>query len=239
MQDNKDDFKSFESQIGAILARMKKNVSTPEEELAEKKIKEHKKMLAQKRKAIEFIERKFGKNFLQVMKPKNKQTKSMEILKNLKPGRLGLIIGNPGCGKTFAAASIAVQWIMNGESVEYVRAHGEIQDLIKQTRNFVTPENQNRKDRLRWVENLIIDDVGAEENMPDFIVFLSSIIDYRWSKRLTTVILTNLTLKDWPHRYGEGTERLIDRIREWSRGCILQTSEESLRKKGGTNGTQN
>lgn len=234
--EKKNDFKSFQSQIGPILARMKENCITPEEELVEKKRDEHEKMLKRKREATEFIERKFGKNFLQVMKPNNKQTKSMEVLRNLKPGRMGVIIGSPGCGKTFAAASIAVQWIMDGESVEYVRAHGEIQDLIKQTRNFVTPENQDRKDRLRQVDNLIIDDVGAEENMPDFVVFLSSIIDYRWSKRLTTVILTNLKLKDWPQRYGEGTERLIDRIREWSRGCVLQTNEESLRLKGGQHG---
>ena len=70
-------------------------------------------------------------------------------------------------------------------------------------------------DRLKRAPRLILDDVGSGSTLgPWEWGELEDIIDYRYERRLFTVLTTNLDIKQFP-------ERILSRFRERSRSRLI------------------
>lgn len=138
-------------------------------------------------------------------------------------GGILVLSGQPGCGKTVAAAHWLMQTIptYSGDSV---------------ARGFVTAFQLERvsrydNDAMRELERtrrLAIDDLGTEylDKNGHFVSFLDGLINVRYSEERDTVIATNLDANEFKQSYGA---RIADRIRECGR--FVSINEPSLRRK--------
>lgn len=123
--------------------------------------------------------------------------------------------GNPGCGKTVAAAD----WLWRNLPGLFIKSAR----LARWDR--YDNESMNRLLRAR---RLVIDDLGTEyqDAKGNFMAILDEIIDVRHDHSRPTVITTNLDAPAFKLRYGE---RIADRIRE--DGRFVSLSGGSMRKK--------
>lgn len=98
------------------------------------------------------------------------------------------LIGGPGCGKTHLTAAIAHQQLERGSQVLFMT----VSDLIDHLRATFAPTSTVLYDqlfsRLREVELLVLDDLGAEQSSPWASGKLFQLLDYRYSCRLPTII---------------------------------------------------
>ena len=97
-------------------------------------------------------------------------------------------IGGPGCGKTHLAAAIAHQQLERGLPVLFMT----VSDLLDHLRATFAPTSTVLYDqlfsRLREVELLVLDDLGAEPSSPWATGKLFQLLDYRYTRRLPTII---------------------------------------------------
>ncbi|MBF6589640.1 MAG: ATP-binding protein [Ktedonobacterales bacterium] len=110
------------------------------------------------------------------------------------PGWL-VISGSFGCGKTHLAAAIAHQRLATGSSVFFA----VVPDLLDHLRAAFAPTSEITYDamfdRIREVELLILDDLGAENGTAWAQEKLFQLINYRYNYRIPTVITTNNQLQ--------------------------------------------
>ena len=126
------------------------------------------------------------------------------------PGQNLLIRGNVGVGKTFLSCCIANDLLARGKSVIYLTAYQFFSLLEEYT--FHRKEVDN--DRHSWLlscDLLIIDDLGTEMNNAFINSKLFLYINERILKRKSTIINTNLSMKQISKVY---TERVFSRIIE-------------------------
>ena len=99
-----------------------------------------------------------------------------------------VLIGRPGCGKTHLAAAIAHQHLERGSPVLFMT----VSDLLDHLRATFAPTSTVLFDhlfsRLREVELLVLDDLGAEQSSPWANGKLYQLLDYRYTCRLPTII---------------------------------------------------
>lgn len=146
--------------------------------------------------------------------------------------------GNPGCGKTTAAAAWIWQYLQRPESWKPDRRfHGTpgalpaapLPIFLKAAR-LSRWERYDAKemDRLLTASRLVIDDLGVEfqDAKGNFMAILDEVIDVRYDESRPTVITTNLDADGFKARYGE---RIADRIRE--SGRFVSLGNPSLRKR--------
>lgn len=190
---------------------------------------EDKLVLRERRQAMrQFIASKVGKHYRNASFTNGRATKTLKHLETVAlKGRLTVIQGGNGCGKTFAATAWLKREIMLGHSVDYIKAVDFMNDVVKKLYAFMNPEAEMLLSRLKRVDSLVIDDVGAENINHEFQSQFAALIDYRYSHELTTVIISNIPFEDWPYRYGES---IVSRICEWARGLLFQTDEPDLRR---------
>lgn len=120
-----------------------------------------------------------------------------------------LIYGETGLGKTFLTNCIAKELLDNGHSVLYLSASELFETVLA---GYI----MNRKQELETIydyiyncELLIIDDLGTELTNSFVLTELFEIINKREIKELSTLISTNLSIKQIRDRY---TERIMSRI---------------------------
>lgn len=118
--------------------------------------------------------------------------------------------GAPGLGKTFLSSAIANALLKEGVSVLYQSA-GQIVDLLSEIR-FGKGENEAKgllKEQLLKTDLLIIDDLGTEviNSMTDADIF--SVVNSRIMAEKSTIISTNLSLRDIERIY---SSRMTSRI---------------------------
>lgn len=121
-----------------------------------------------------------------------------------------LLYGNSGLGKTFLSSAIANALLGRGISVLYQSA-GQIAELLSDAR-FGRNESETRtvlKAQLLKADLLIIDDLGTEflNAMTESDIF--SVVNGRILAEKSTIISTNLSLKDIGQVY---SERMLSRI---------------------------
>lgn len=145
------------------------------------------------------------------------KSKCSQQLKKFKLGNIIVLAGSYGCGKTHSICAY-LQTLKNSDWC-YMNAN-ELYNAVKRDSTLIK--------NLRELEILAIDDLGVEYEAHSgfFASVLDEILDYRYNEGLTTLIGTNLSLKDFRTRYGG---RLIDRIKEW--GTFYETNEKSFRKR--------
>lgn len=120
-----------------------------------------------------------------------------------------LIYGETGLGKTFLTNCIAKELLDNGHSVLYLSA-GELFESV--LAGYIMNQKFELEDLYRYIYNselLIIDDLGTELTNNFVLSQLFEIINKRETAGLSTLISTNLTMKQLRDRY---SERIMSRI---------------------------
>ena len=136
-----------------------------------------------------------------------------------------LLTGMSGLGKTFLMRAMAARLIERGYSVLLVSAYTFLQMARKS--HF---EAENGVRELMEVPVLMLDDLGSEPLMQNVTIEqLFYLINERQSRGLSTVISTNLTLKELRERY---TERIVSRLND-PKNCpdIIVLKGKDLRKR--------
>jgi DNA replication protein DnaC len=127
-----------------------------------------------------------------------------------------VLSGQPGCGKTTAAAVWA-------QKLHYPPA------FVRAT-TFASSSRYDRETRDAWLhaQALVLDDLGAEyaDTKGSFLVDLDELVDTFYGDKRALLITTNCTDVEFKQRYGA---RIIDRIREC--GSFFGIRTGSLRGK--------
>ena len=121
-----------------------------------------------------------------------------------------LFTGSTGVGKTFLTNCIAKELIDSGHSVIYLSA-GDLFEVFSRNKfDYDTPEDM--RDTYRYIldcDLLIIDDLGTELNNSFTSSQLFYCINERMNMSRSTIISTNLSLKQLRDSY---TDRVTSRI---------------------------
>lgn len=135
-----------------------------------------------------------------------------------------LLYGEPGLGKTFLTNCIAKALLDEGHTVLYLSAN----DIFEQV---FGPYLMNKKLELeelyKYIYNselLIVDDLGTETTNAFVCSKLFEVINQRGLSGKSTVISTNLSMKELQERY---SERIMSRIIESY--TVLQLYGENIR----------
>jgi len=110
-----------------------------------------------------------------------------------------VLMGTYGCGKTHLAAAIANACVEFGMRTFFLT----VPDLMDWLRNSFDSKDTSFEERFEEIRNiglLVLDDLGAQNTTKWANEKLFQIIDYRYVRKLPTVITTNLTLEDMDDR---------------------------------------
>ena len=119
-----------------------------------------------------------------------------------------LFLGSTGLGKTHLSTAVAKNVIDRGYDVLYVTAVGMISDFGA-ARFGDESKAKHDPDRYMRTDLLIIDDLGTEMINQFTMSCVYDIINERISARKSTIISTNLKLKDIESKYNE---RIFSRL---------------------------
>jgi DNA replication protein DnaC len=119
-----------------------------------------------------------------------------------------LFYGNPGTGKTFAAACIANSLLENMHSVIMTSFVKLIADP------FAGEDEERTIQRINRCDLLIIDDLGAERSTDYALEKVYDIVDSRYRARKPMLLTTNLSLKEMQATNDIRYARIYDRIFE-------------------------
>ena len=102
-----------------------------------------------------------------------------------------VLAGSNGCGKTHLVVAIAKRCLENGSTVLFA----VVPDLLDRLRSAFAPTAEESFDeefaKMREVEVLILDDLGAESATSWATEKLFQLLNYRYNARLATVFTTN------------------------------------------------
>lgn len=134
-------------------------------------------------------------------------------------GRIVVLAGSVGCGKSFAATTWLVQHRHRPNFPVFVDGH--------QMARWPRFHNEHMK-TLEAASALVIDDLGAEydDRGGALVSFVDGVLNTRYRNGRPTVITTNVPQEVFKKRYGD---RVADRIRE--NGAWFWFREPSLRPK--------
>ena len=118
-----------------------------------------------------------------------------------------LFTGRSGLGKTHLSLSIVNEILAKGHSVIYGSAQNLINQINRET--FDRSGSTDKIDSLNSCDLLILDDLGAEFSTQLSVSCVYNIINTRLMRGLSTIISTNLDIKQISETYGE---RVASRI---------------------------
>ncbi len=110
-----------------------------------------------------------------------------------------VLMGSYGCGKTHLAAAVANACVEFGMNTIFLT----VPDLLDWLRfSYDAPDTsfEERFDELRNAGLLVLDDLGAQNSTKWAVEKLFQIVDYRYARKLPTVVTTNLDLEDLDDR---------------------------------------
>jgi DNA replication protein DnaC len=142
---------------------------------------------------------------------KDARLAAWQLANGATPGWQWLVLmGSYGTGKTHLAAAIAHYRLERGSSVYFAI----VPELLDHLRAAFAPNSElsydEMFDRIREVELLVLDDLGAENNTAWATEKLFQLINYRYNYRLPTVITTNQRL------HSQMDERIRSRLSDAS-----------------------
>lgn len=138
--------------------------------------------------------------------------KCKSIVDNFDTRKNGILIyGNTGTGKTFLSNCMAKALLDKGYTVLYLSSIELFDNTLSEViiNNNRSSENRDRYNYIFNCDFLIIDDLGTECTNSFVQSQLFEIIKNRYNKGLSTMISTNLTIRQMQERY---TDRILSRI---------------------------
>lgn len=120
-----------------------------------------------------------------------------------------LIYGETGLGKTFLTNCIAKELLDKGHSVLYLSSNELFDSILAE---YLLNRKSDLEDLFKYIYNtelLIIDDLGTEVTNNFVASQLFEVINKRQLSGRSTLISTNLTMKQFRDRY---SERIMSRI---------------------------
>ncbi|MCX7912772.1 MAG: ATP-binding protein [Dehalococcoidales bacterium] len=135
---------------------------------------------------------------------------AFEFAKN--PDGWLVFMGETGCGKTHLAAAIVNYRYEKGEPALFV----VVPDFLDHLRSAFSPESKVSYDELfesvKTAPLLVLDDFGEQSTNPWVKEKLYQLINYRYNRRLPTVITTRLSLDEIMAEVDSSiSSRLVDR----------------------------
>ncbi|MCD8154462.1 MAG: ATP-binding protein [Clostridiales bacterium] len=113
------------------------------------------------------------------------------------------LYGDTGVGKTFLSHCIARELLASAQCVLYFSAYDLFDEMAGST--FSAKDKNTNEELLYSCDLLIIDDLGTELTNSFVSSRLFLCINERIMRRKSTIISTNLTLKDFSSTYSERT----------------------------------
>lgn len=167
---------------------------------------------------------KIGKNLdLECQKVLHKWTK--------KPDSFFVFLGNAGIGKTYVVAAL-IDWAFRSFNTR--RFYHE-RDIQSECREIATGNSHIKGD---WIEHLkhkvddqliMMDDVGSQDVTPFREDVLLNFVDFRYKDRLPTIIVSNLSKKDFQELYHR---RVASRLFATENTVIEIMDGKDLREQG-------
>jgi DNA replication protein DnaC len=135
-----------------------------------------------------------------------------------RPGRCAIFVGKPGTGKTHLAVGIGLELLKRRVGVSFITAIRALR-RIKDTwsKNAVETESE-AVESLVWPQLLILDEVGVQFGSDAEKILLFDVMNERYEKRKSTIILSNLSVDEIKGYLGE---RIFDRMREDGGECVV------------------
>ncbi|MEP6587168.1 MAG: ATP-binding protein [Polaromonas sp.] len=132
-------------------------------------------------------------------------------------GRGAIFIGLPGTGKTHLAVGVGMQLMKQGRPVLFATVMRAIR-RIKDTWARGAEESESQAvAALVFPDLLILDEVGIQFGSETEKNLLFDVLNERYERRKSTLLLSNLTLDEVRAYLGE---RVFDRMREDGGECI-------------------
>lgn len=131
------------------------------------------------------------------------------------------LTGGIGTGKTHLAASIAHYVAEQGIAVKF----GNVTDIFQAVRKSFST-NEDALTEIKTVPVLILDDLGKEMNTEWVKETVYSVINYRYEHLLSTIITTNMTMKELANKFGDAT---ISRLKEMCASSYVNMNGEDYR----------
>lgn len=140
-------------------------------------------------------------------------------------GSTGLILlGSLGTGKTHIACAILNAFLRRGLSGRYMTTTQAIR-LVTETRQFKSQKTEQQVLSELWAPHLLVlDEVSLQDGGDREFRILTEIVSGRYDRRRPTILIDNVTVKEFTHLVGE---RIVDRFREG--GKVLPFDWPSLR----------
>lgn len=126
-----------------------------------------------------------------------------------KEGKGLLLYGGVGCGKTYAAASIAnalVDKEIPAMVTNFARIANKLQEKLDKRQAYL--------DGLNKFDLLVIDDLGAERSTEYMQEIVYNVVDARYRSGLPMIITTNLSIDTIKNPENTAESRIYDRILE-------------------------
>ncbi len=133
--------------------------------------------------------------------------------------------GTVGTGKSFLSVCIAKELLDRGHSVVYFSSGGLFETLSENSYDYrKTDELHSLYEDLYSCDLLIIDDLGTERTNNFVSSELFSCLNERFNRKKSTIITTNLSIKELRDRY---SDRIFSRIT--NNYIILKMSGKDIR----------
>jgi len=137
-----------------------------------------------------------------------------------------VFVGSTGVGKTGLAYGLLLKALFARHSGQFVLAQNLFDDMF---RSLADHSSRKLLDRMLRVEILVIDELGYLNLRPEQSNLFFKLMEERYSRRMCTIITTNLDYEEWYAFLGQKAmvAALLDRLRH--RCTTIRIEGTSLR----------